>query len=225
MLCRSTRISCYKIARDEPTGAIFAIACEAIFAIGLGHVRPAEHYHPAEPLSTSARSSAPGSCSSRASPPPRPVRRRSWRGLRCCWLSGLFATVFAALGGGCRPPAASWATSPRAWDRARAAPTGWSFLAGVVVGAPVVCLIGASYVAPDHHGRSPARPSRPDCSRPSWRWRRRAAGECHGSAAARRPAGRVVILAAAGSATLRSYRTGRRSRRMAGCRSATPRRR
>ena len=25
--------------------------------------------------------------------------------------------------------------------------TGWSFLAGVVLGAPVVCLIGASYVA------------------------------------------------------------------------------
>src|SRR3984957_10007636 len=61
-------------------------------------------------------------------------------------LSGLFAVVFAAFG--LRLPAAGggigYVTAglgPRAGLVA-----GWSFLAGVVAGAPVVCLIGASYV-------------------------------------------------------------------------------
>src|SRR5215472_4799016 len=62
-------------------------------------------------------------------------------------LSGLFAAVFSALGR--RIPSAggvmgyvSAGLGPRA-GRA----TGWMFLAGVVAGAPIVCLIGASYVA------------------------------------------------------------------------------
>jgi amino acid efflux transporter len=61
-------------------------------------------------------------------------------------LSGLFATVFAALGR--RQPSAGgvmgYVTASIGRRAGRA--TGWSFLAGVVVGAPVVCLIGASYV-------------------------------------------------------------------------------
>src|SRR5580692_10267612 len=61
-------------------------------------------------------------------------------------LSGLFAAVFSALGR--QVPSAggvmgyvSAGLGPRA-GRA----TGWMFLAGVVGGAPIVCLIGASYV-------------------------------------------------------------------------------
>jgi amino acid efflux transporter len=61
-------------------------------------------------------------------------------------LSALFAVVFAALGR--RHPSAGgvigYVTAglgPRAGVAA-----GWCFLAGVVAGAPVVCLIGASYV-------------------------------------------------------------------------------
>src|SRR5215472_2941097 len=62
-------------------------------------------------------------------------------------LSGLFAAVFSALGrhitsaGGVMGYVTA-GLGPRA-GRA----TGWMFLAGVVGGAPIVCLIGASYVA------------------------------------------------------------------------------
>ena len=61
-------------------------------------------------------------------------------------LSGLFATVFAALGR--RVPSAGGVMGyvTAAAGRRAGLVTGWSFLAGVVVGAPVVCLIGASYV-------------------------------------------------------------------------------
>lgn len=61
-------------------------------------------------------------------------------------LSGLFAAVFSAFGrtypsaGGAMGYAAA-GLGPRA-----GLITGWSFLAGVVSGAPIVCLIGASYV-------------------------------------------------------------------------------
>jgi amino acid efflux transporter len=62
-------------------------------------------------------------------------------------LSGLFAAVFAAWG--LHSPSAGgvigYVTAglgPRA-----GLVTGWAFLAGVVCGAPLVCLIGASYVA------------------------------------------------------------------------------
>ncbi|HEY9240374.1 MAG TPA: amino acid permease [Streptosporangiaceae bacterium] len=61
-------------------------------------------------------------------------------------LSGLFAAVFTALGrripsGGGVMGYVTASLGPRA-GRA----TGWMFLAGVVGGAPIVCLIGASYV-------------------------------------------------------------------------------
>ncbi len=61
-------------------------------------------------------------------------------------LSGLFAAVFSALGR--HHPSAGgvigYVTAGLA-PRAGLA-TGWMFLAGVVCGAPIVCLIGASYV-------------------------------------------------------------------------------
>jgi amino acid efflux transporter len=61
-------------------------------------------------------------------------------------LSGLFAAIFASLGRH-RPSAGgvigyvSAGLGPRA-----GLATGWTFLAGVVCGAPIVCLVGASYV-------------------------------------------------------------------------------
>jgi amino acid efflux transporter len=62
-------------------------------------------------------------------------------------LSGLFAAVFSALGR--RIPSAGgvmgYVTAGLGPTAGRA--TGWMFLAGVVGGAPIVCLIGASYVA------------------------------------------------------------------------------
>jgi amino acid efflux transporter len=62
-------------------------------------------------------------------------------------LSGLFATVFAALGR--RLPSAGGVMGyvTAGMGRRAGLVTGWTFLAGVVLGAPVVCLIGASYVA------------------------------------------------------------------------------
>ena len=61
-------------------------------------------------------------------------------------LSGLFAAVFSALGR--RIPSAGgvmgYVTAGLGPRAGRAA--GWMFLAGVVGGAPIVCLIGASYV-------------------------------------------------------------------------------
>src|SRR5580700_1744240 len=61
-------------------------------------------------------------------------------------LSGLFAAVFAALGR--EVPSAGgvmgYVTAGLGSRAGRA--TGWIFLAGVVGGAPIVCLIGASYV-------------------------------------------------------------------------------
>ncbi len=61
-------------------------------------------------------------------------------------LSGLFAAVFSALGR--RFPQAGgvigYVTAGLGPRAGRAA--GWSFLAGVVGGAPIVCLIGAGYV-------------------------------------------------------------------------------
>jgi amino acid efflux transporter len=61
-------------------------------------------------------------------------------------LSAAFAAVFAALGRA-RPNAAGAAGYAAAGlGRRAAAVTRWWFLAGVVAGAPIVCLIGASYV-------------------------------------------------------------------------------
>jgi amino acid efflux transporter len=62
-------------------------------------------------------------------------------------LSGLFAAVFAAWGLH-RPSAGGVIGYVTAGLGPRAGlVTGWAFLAGVVCGAPLVCLIGASYVA------------------------------------------------------------------------------
>src|SRR5579859_6416112 len=61
-------------------------------------------------------------------------------------LSAAFAAVFAALGRA-RPNAAGAAGYAAAGLGRRAgAVTRWWFLAGVVAGAPIVCLIGAGYV-------------------------------------------------------------------------------
>jgi amino acid efflux transporter len=61
-------------------------------------------------------------------------------------LSGLFAAVFSALGRNF-PSAGGVMGYVTAGLGARAGRvTGWSFLTGVVAGAPIVCLIGASYV-------------------------------------------------------------------------------
>jgi len=61
-------------------------------------------------------------------------------------LSGLFAVVFAALGR--RHPCAGGVIGyvTTGLGRRAGVAAGWCFLAGVVAGAPVVCLIGASYV-------------------------------------------------------------------------------
>jgi amino acid efflux transporter len=61
-------------------------------------------------------------------------------------LSAIFAAVFAALGR-TRPTAGGAAGYAAAGlGRRAAAVTRWWFLAGVIAGAPIVCLIGASYV-------------------------------------------------------------------------------
>jgi amino acid efflux transporter len=74
-----------------------------------------------------------------------PASILAWIGLLV--VSGLFALVFTALGTRIRSRGgvAAYATAglgPRA-GRAVA----WCFLSGVVLGAPVVCLIGAAYIA------------------------------------------------------------------------------
>ena len=73
-----------------------------------------------------------------------PASVLAWIGLLL--LSALFALVFAALGRAF--PSGSGVTgyvTAGLGERAGRA-AGWMFLAGVVTGAPVVCLIGASYV-------------------------------------------------------------------------------
>jgi amino acid efflux transporter len=73
-----------------------------------------------------------------------PASVLAWGGLLV--LSGLFAVVFGALGRGF-PSAGGVIGYVRAGLGARASGlAGWWFLAGVVAGAPVVCLIGAGYV-------------------------------------------------------------------------------
>jgi amino acid efflux transporter len=73
-----------------------------------------------------------------------PASVLAWAGLLV--LSGLFAVVFGSLGRGF-PSAGGVIGYVRAGLGERASVvTGWSFLAGVVAGAPVVCLIGAGYV-------------------------------------------------------------------------------
>src|SRR5579863_9079469 len=73
-----------------------------------------------------------------------PASILAWLGL--LGLSGLFAAVFSALGR--RVPSdggvMGYVTAGLGPRAGRA--TGWIFLAGVVGGAPIVCLVGASYV-------------------------------------------------------------------------------
>jgi len=73
-----------------------------------------------------------------------PASVLAWLGLLC--LSGLFAAVFSGLGR--KLPSAGGVMGYVAAGLGRRAGliAGWSFLTGVVGGAPVVCLIGASYV-------------------------------------------------------------------------------
>jgi amino acid efflux transporter len=116
------------------------------------HVRPADST--ASPGLTTARGAAlyigallgpgllllPGLAAAEAGP----ASVLAWIGLLA--LSGLFAMVFTALGRG-YPSAGGvigyvgTGLGPRV-----SLVAGWSFLAGVVTGAPVVCLIGAGYV-------------------------------------------------------------------------------
>ena len=73
-----------------------------------------------------------------------PASVLAWTGLLL--LSALFALVFAALGRSF--PSAGGVTgyvTAGLGERAGRA-TGWMFLAGVVTGAPIVCLIGAGYL-------------------------------------------------------------------------------
>jgi amino acid efflux transporter len=73
-----------------------------------------------------------------------PASILAWLGLLI--LSGLFAAVFSTLGRH-NPSAGGVIGYVSAGLGARAGrATGWMFLAGVVCGAPIVCLIGASYV-------------------------------------------------------------------------------
>ena len=73
-----------------------------------------------------------------------PASVLAWAGLLI--LSGLFAVVFGSLGR--RFPSAGGVIGyvRAGLGRRASAVAGWSFLAGVVAGAPVVCLIGAGYV-------------------------------------------------------------------------------
>jgi amino acid efflux transporter len=73
-----------------------------------------------------------------------PASVLAWAGLLV--LSGLFATVFGSLGRAF-PSAGGVIGYVRAGLGARAsAVAGWAFFAGVIAGAPVVCLIGAGYL-------------------------------------------------------------------------------
>ena len=61
-------------------------------------------------------------------------------------LSGVFAATFAALGRAVPGAAGAAGYAAAGLGRRAAAVTRWWFLAGVTAGAPIVCLIGASYV-------------------------------------------------------------------------------
>ena len=119
-----------------------------------GTSRPGGHGEPAAAGLTTARGAAlyigallgpgllllPGLAAAAAGP----ASVLAWAGLLV--LSGLFAVVFGALGRGF-PSAGGVIGYVRAGLGARASRlAGWAFLAGVVAGAPVVCLIGAGYV-------------------------------------------------------------------------------
>jgi amino acid efflux transporter len=73
-----------------------------------------------------------------------PASILAWVGL--LGLSAILAVVFAALGRAMPGSAGAAGYAAAGFGRRAAAMTRWWFLAGVVAGAPIVCLIGASYV-------------------------------------------------------------------------------
>ena len=72
-------------------------------------------------------------------------------------LSGLFAAVFSALGRQVPSAGGVMGYVTAGLGRRAGRATGWMFLAGVVGGAPIVCLIGASYVTDLTSGGQAAR--------------------------------------------------------------------
>ena len=74
-----------------------------------------------------------------------PASVLAWVGLLA--LSAPLAIAFAALGVRYPEAGGTAAYAREAFGRARPAVTGWWFLAGVVIGAPAVALIGGFYVA------------------------------------------------------------------------------
>ena len=72
-------------------------------------------------------------------------------------LSAILATVFASLGRKVPSAAGAAGYAAAGLGRRAAAVTRWWFLAGVVAGAPIVCLIGASYVTALTGGGPPLR--------------------------------------------------------------------
>jgi amino acid efflux transporter len=154
-----------------------------------------------------------------------PASILAWLGLLA--LSGLFAAVFSALGRN-NPSAGGVIGYVTAGLGQRAGlATGWMFLAGVGFGAPIVCLIGASYVTDLTGGGQLARAA--VAAGLLLAVIGLAAAGLRASAAAQLVlvgllAG-VVIVAAAGSAGTGAPGTGLPSPRTAGCRSATRRRR
>ncbi len=79
----------------------------------------------------------------------------AWAGLLV--LSGLFAVVFSALGRRFTSAGGVIGYAHAGLGARAATVTGWSFLTGVVAGAPVVCLIGAGYVTELTGGGRPER--------------------------------------------------------------------
>ena len=146
----------------------------------------------------------------------------AWAGLLV--LSGLFAVVFGSLGRGF-PSAGGVIGYVRAGLGERAsAIAGWSFLAGVIAGAPVVCLIGAGYVTELTGGGRLARAL--IAALLLLAVMALAAGGLRASATAQLLLVglllAVVVIAVAGLRRLgRAPPTGRRSRRTAGRRSGT----
>ena len=84
-----------------------------------------------------------------------PASVLAWAGLLV--LSGLFAAVFAALGRRFTSAGGVIGYVGAGLGARAATVTGWSFLTGVVAGAPVVCLIGAGYVTELTGGGRPER--------------------------------------------------------------------
>ena len=83
--------------------------------------------------------------------PARPAAEQAGPALIIAWiallgLSGILAATFAALGRAAPSAAGAAGYAAAGLGRRAAAVTRWWFLAGVTAGAPIVCLIGASYV-------------------------------------------------------------------------------